>query len=86
MKAKIEELRKDFPEGVDYMIRYDTTPFIRESIEEVFKTLLDSVILVALVVLSVPSELAVGTDPPDRRAGGDHRHFRGHGGVRVFAE
>ena len=51
VKAKIEELKKDFPEGVDYMIRYDTTPFIRESIEEVFKTLLDSVVLVALVVL-----------------------------------
>ena len=33
------------------MIRYDTTPFIRESIQEVFKTLLDSVMLVALVVL-----------------------------------
>ena len=51
VKAKIEELKKDFPEGVDYMIRYDTTPFIRESIQEVFKTLLDSVVLVALVVL-----------------------------------
>ena len=51
VKAKIEELKKDFPEGVDYMIRYDTTPFIRESIHEVFKTLLDAVILVALVVL-----------------------------------
>ena len=51
VKAKIAELKKDFPEGVDYMIRYDTTPFIRESIQEVFKTLLDSVILVALVVL-----------------------------------
>ena len=33
------------------MIRYDTTPFIRESISEVFKTLLDAIILVALVVL-----------------------------------
>ena len=42
VKAKIEELKKDFPEGIDYMIRYDTTPFIRESIQEVFKTLLDS--------------------------------------------
>ena len=51
VKAKIEELSKDFPEGLDYMIRYDTTPFIRESIQEVFKTLLDAVILVALVVL-----------------------------------
>ncbi|HZW33989.1 MAG TPA: efflux RND transporter permease subunit, partial [Isosphaeraceae bacterium] len=51
VKAKIKELRKEFPEGVDYMIRYDTTPFIRESIQEVFKTLFDSVMLVALVVL-----------------------------------
>ena len=51
VKAKIAELSKDFPEGMRYEIRYDTTPFIRESIQEVFKTLLDSVILVALVVL-----------------------------------
>ena len=51
VRAKIEELKKDFPEGLDYMIRYDTTPFIRESIQEVFKTLLDSVLLVAMVVL-----------------------------------
>jgi multidrug efflux pump len=51
VKAKIAEMKKDFPEGLDFMIRYDTTPFIRESIQEVFKTLLDSVMLVALVVL-----------------------------------
>ncbi len=51
VRAKIEELKKDFPEGLDYKIRYDTTPFIQESIEEVFKTLFDSVALVALVVL-----------------------------------
>jgi multidrug efflux pump len=51
VKAKIAELKKEFPPGVDYMIRYDTTPYIRESIQEVFKTLLDSVLLVALVVL-----------------------------------
>ena len=49
--AKMEELKQDFPEGLDYVVRYDTTPFIRESIDEVFKTLRDAVILVALVVL-----------------------------------
>jgi multidrug efflux pump len=49
--AKMEELKQEFPEGLDYVVRYDTTPFIRESIEEVFKTLRDAVILVALVVL-----------------------------------
>jgi multidrug efflux pump subunit AcrB len=49
--AKMDELKQDFPEGLDYVVRYNTTPFIRESIEEVFKTLRDAVILVALVVL-----------------------------------
>ena len=39
------------PTGIDYEIGYDTTPFIRESIDEVFKTLRDAIILVALVVL-----------------------------------
>jgi multidrug efflux pump len=51
VKAKIEELKKDFPRGVDYEIRYDTTPFISESIAEVFKTLREAIILVAVVVL-----------------------------------
>src|SRR5262249_7340654 len=51
IKAKMEELKKDFPEGIDYRMSYDTTPFIRESIREVFKSLRDAVLLVALVVL-----------------------------------
>ena len=50
-KAKMEELKKDFPEGVDYEIRYDTTPFIRESIDRVFETLQEAIMLVAIVVL-----------------------------------
>jgi hydrophobe/amphiphile efflux-1 (HAE1) family protein len=49
--AKMEELKQRFPEGLDYQIVYDTTPFIRESIFEVFKTLRDAIILVAIVVL-----------------------------------
>ena len=47
----MEELKGRFPEGLDYAIVYDTTPFITESIHEVFKTLRDAVILVAVVVL-----------------------------------
>jgi multidrug efflux pump subunit AcrB len=49
--AKMRELKARFPDGLDYRIVYDTTPFIRESIDEVFKTLRDAVILVAIVVL-----------------------------------
>ena len=51
VRAKMEELKKRFPDGVDYDIAYDTTPYIRESIGEVFKTLRDAVILVGIVVL-----------------------------------
>ena len=51
IKAKMAVLSRDFPDGVQYEIGYDTTPFMRESIKEVFKTLRDSIILVALVVL-----------------------------------
>ena len=51
VKEKMEELKQRFPEGVDYAIVYDTTPFITESVNEVFKTLQDAVILVAIVVL-----------------------------------
>ena len=51
VRERMEELRTRFPEGVDYAIVYDTTPFIDESIGEVFKTLRDAVILVALVML-----------------------------------
>ncbi|WP_165251650.1 efflux RND transporter permease subunit [Paludisphaera soli] len=51
VRAKMEELKDRFPEGVDYAIAYDTTPFITESVNEVFKTLRDAVILVAIVVL-----------------------------------
>jgi multidrug efflux pump subunit AcrB len=49
---KMDDMAKDFPPGkIIYEIGYDTTPFIRESIKEVFKSLRDSIILVALVVL-----------------------------------
>jgi multidrug efflux pump len=51
IKKRMKELKKDFPEGVDYTIGYDITPFIRQSVEEVFNTLRDAVLLVALVVL-----------------------------------
>jgi hydrophobe/amphiphile efflux-1 (HAE1) family protein len=49
--AKMEELKKRFPDGLKYEIVYDTTPFIHESINEVYRTLLEAVGLVAVVVL-----------------------------------
>src|SRR5580693_6878136 len=51
IKARMRELEGRFPRGLRYGFQYDTTPFIRESVNEVFHTLRDSVILVALVIL-----------------------------------
>ncbi|HEY0848202.1 MAG TPA: efflux RND transporter permease subunit [Noviherbaspirillum sp.] len=51
VRAKMEELKKDFPEGVDYSVVYDPTQFVRESIRAVVKTLLEAVALVVLVVI-----------------------------------
>ena len=49
---KMKELQTRFPPGIEYRIVYDTTPFIRESVNDVFYTLRDAIILVALVVLA----------------------------------
>ncbi|MGQ0636691.1 MAG: efflux RND transporter permease subunit [Planctomycetaceae bacterium] len=51
IKAHMRDLARDLPEGVTYEIGYDTTPFIRESIREVLKSLRDAIVLVAIVVL-----------------------------------
>lgn len=51
VKAKMGELAVRFPRGLHYAALYDTTPFIRESVDEVFHTLIESVVLVAAVIL-----------------------------------
>src|SRR5205823_5927367 len=51
IKATMREQETRFPKGLRYGIVYDTTPFIRESVNEVFHTLRDAVILVAIVIL-----------------------------------
>ncbi len=49
---KMKELEGRFPQGVQYKIVYDTTPFIQESVNEVYYTLYLAIGLVALVVLA----------------------------------
>jgi multidrug efflux pump len=51
IRAKMEELKKHFPEDLEYVIGYDNSPFIEETIKEVFHTLLEAIALVAVVVL-----------------------------------
>jgi multidrug efflux pump subunit AcrB len=51
IKAKMRELETRFPRGLRYLVAFDTTPSIRESVNEVFHTLRESVLLVSLVIL-----------------------------------
>jgi len=51
VRATMAELKKTFPEGVDYSIVYDPTIFVRESINSVVHTLFEAVALVVLVVI-----------------------------------
>ncbi|WP_419736160.1 efflux RND transporter permease subunit [Pseudomonas sp. COR18] len=51
VRAKMEELKKDFPQGMDYSIVYDPTIFVRGSIEAVIHTLFEALVLVVLVVI-----------------------------------
>ncbi|MBV7534221.1 efflux RND transporter permease subunit [Duganella sp. sic0402] len=51
VRATMARLSKDFPEGVEYSVVYDPTQFVRESIDAVIHTLVEAIILVALVVI-----------------------------------
>lgn len=51
VKAKVDELARNLPAGVSYVIPYDTTPFVLISIEAVIHTLLEAIGLVFLVML-----------------------------------
>ncbi len=51
VKAKLDELSKYFPAGVEYKVPYDTSKFVQISIEEVVKTLFEAMLLVFLVML-----------------------------------
>ncbi len=48
--ARMDQLKPGFPQGLDVVAAYDTTPFVRLSIEEVIKTLLEAIALVFLVM------------------------------------
>ncbi len=50
VNAKLEELKPYYPQGMKAVTPYDTTPFVRISIEEVVRTLIEAVVLVFLVM------------------------------------
>ncbi len=50
VKQEMEQISRNFPEGISYLIPFDMTTYIAESIHEVYKTLLEALVLVVLVV------------------------------------
>jgi multidrug efflux pump len=50
VRETLKEMKTQFPEGIDYTISLDTNDFVRLSIKEVLKTLLEAIVLVVLVV------------------------------------
>jgi HAE1 family hydrophobic/amphiphilic exporter-1/multidrug efflux pump len=50
VRAEMERLKRNFPQGLDYSVTMDNTTFISASIEEVLHTLLEAVVLVLIVV------------------------------------
>jgi multidrug efflux pump len=51
VRASMDEMKKNFPPGLDYRIVYDPTQFVRASIKAVVHTLFEAVLLVVLVVI-----------------------------------
>jgi multidrug efflux pump len=50
VKQRVEELSQNFPEGIHYAYAFDTTNFIKLSVDEVAKTLIEAIVLVVLVI------------------------------------
>jgi hydrophobic/amphiphilic exporter-1 (mainly G- bacteria), HAE1 family len=51
VQAKLREMSKDFPKGLQYDIPFDTTKFVSASIHEVYRTLIEAGVLVLIVIL-----------------------------------
>ena len=51
VRAAMNELKKNFPEGIDYTVVYDPTTFVRSSIKAVVVTLAEAILLVVIVVI-----------------------------------
>ena len=51
VQAKMDELAKAFPQGLAYVVPYNTTKFVKAAIGEVYRTLIEAAILVLIVIL-----------------------------------
>ena len=66
----IDKLKPFFPPGLEAVLPFDTTPFVRISIEEVVKTLFEAIVLVFIVMYRIPAELPRDSDTYYRGSSG----------------
>ncbi len=86
VRARMEELKEEFPAGIDYAIVYDPTTFVRSSIKAVVTTLAEALLLVVLVVVLFLQTWRASHHPAGRGAGLARRHARGHAPVRLHPQ
>ncbi len=51
LRKELEDIKKTFPDDVDYAISYDATEYVRDSINAVYRSIFEAVVLVVLVIL-----------------------------------
>ena len=72
----MKEISASFPEGISYLIPFDITTYISESIHEVYKALFEALFLVILIVFLSLQRLAGDAHPHHRRPHLADRYFR----------
>ncbi|RDU60065.1 multidrug efflux RND transporter permease subunit [Helicobacter sp. MIT 14-3879] len=50
VEKRMQELAKDFPDGMQYKVAYDSTKFIKVSVKEVIKTFIEAIVLVVIII------------------------------------
>ena len=81
--AKMDELKRDFPSGLNYTIVYNPTEFIAESVNAVYHTLFEAILLGRPRRHRFPAVLARLADPDPRHPSLADRHLRGPRRIRV---
>ena len=75
VKDKVTELEKRFPEGLAWKVTYDPTTFVKDTIHEVQKTLIEAFVLVVIVVYLFLGSIRATLIPDARSAGEPDRHL-----------
>ena len=84
VRARLEELKAQFPTGLDYRVALDTSLFTLNSIEKVVHDILRGGGAGRPCGVRVPAVAARDRHPDPRRAGVDHRHLHRHAPARLL--